>query len=464
MIVGREEEIALLNNLYTATKPHFIAVYGRRRVGKTYLIKSHFEKKIFFTFTGIANSPTTIQLAQFSKEFQIQLNYKSAAPQNWFDAFHLLREAIMKSKLKKKVIFIDEMPWLDTKNARFVQAIESFWNGWASTRNDIMLIVCGSAASWMLNKLIKNRGGLHNRVTVQMQIQPFTLKETFSFLKYQGAKYNKEQTMLLYMALGGIPYYLELIDVTKSADQNINDLCFRGNSKLKQEFSQLFASLFQNEHRHIAIIQALAKRRKGLQRTELIKAAKLGTGGTTTAILEELIAASFLRKYIAFGKTEKDATYQLIDMYAMLYCSQIQKNNPTDDKYWLNQLQTSSYYNWAGYAFEMVCIHHINEIKSALGIEGISSGIYSWQNNEAQIDLIIDRADKVINICEVKFAGEPYLITKQYAQNLKNKISAFKKSTQTRKAIFLTMITNNGLKHGAHNGDIVNEITAAVFF
>lgn len=460
VLIGRKEEINILEECYHASKSHFIAIYGRRRVGKTYLVKTLFDRRIFFTFTGIANASLQSQLTNFNVEASHQLATESYDyVQNWFEAFQLLRKKITASKLKKKLIFIDELPWLDTRNSNFIQALEQFWNGWANMRKDVLLIACGSAASWMINKLISSKAGLHNRVTKRLQIEPFTLPETEAFLKHLGAKYSRYQMVQLYMAFGGIPYYLEQINVKQSDMLNINQLCFKSNAFFKSEYDMLFSSLFYHHERHQAVVAALALKRKGMTRSEILATTKLGSGGTTSAVLKELEESAFIRKYPALGKKEKDQLYQLIDFYSLFYLNHIKKN-ANNATYWKDHFNTPKYFAWAGYSFELVCLLHVEQIKKALGIQGLSTETYSWRSANAQIDLIIDRKDNVINVCEVKFSLSKYKLTKKYAQEIQHKINQFIQSgAANNKAIFPTMITTYGLDNSIHNNSITNSLT-----
>ncbi|MGB4958831.1 MAG: ATP-binding protein [Saprospiraceae bacterium] len=466
VLVGRKEEIKVLDECYRSQSAHFVAIYGRRRVGKTYLVKTVFKEQIFFTFTGLANSSLQRQITNFNVEISHQFSAQSDEyVTDWFSAFQLLRNKIFKSNIQKKVIFIDELPWLDTRNAHFVQALEHFWNGWANMRGDVLLIVCGSAASWMIKKLINNKGGLHNRVTRRLLIEPFTLAETEAFLKNLGAQYSRYQIVLLYMTFGGIPYYLEQINISQSEVQNINHLCFESNAFFKTEYDVLFSSLFNHSHRHQAVVAALAKKGSGMTRSEILAASKLDTGGTTTNILKELEDSSFIRSYPAYGKKEKDQVYQLIDFYSLFYLNHISKVTSSDSTYWIDNFNTSKYFAWAGYSFELVCMLHIPDIKIALGIHGIGSTAYSWRSGEAQIDLIIDRKDNVINLCEIKFSLGKYKMTKKYAEEIQNKVNSFISSGISKnKAVFPTIISTYGLDNSIHNGIFVNNITMEDIF
>lgn len=463
-IIGRKEEISILQSLQKSDRSSFVAVYGRRRVGKTYLIRSFFEEKFTFQLTGIANVETEQQLTNFhSALVRIFPEFEdNPLAKDWFQAFQQLITAIESlTQPEKKVLFIDELPWLDTPNSKFIPALEHFWNSWASTRNDIILVVCGSAASWMINQLINNTGGLYNRVTHPIQIEPFTLSECEAFFKAKSPGYDRYQLIQLYMVFGGIPFYLDFIDTRKSATQNINDLCFSTKGRLRNEFQKLYASLFKKADKHIAIIEALAQKAKGLERDELLKTAKLSNGGNTTAILRELEESSFIRKYNTFGKAKNNAIYQLTDFYSLFYLKFIKKTSLFDDNFWINGIDTPEIRAWCGYAFEQVCLSHTSQIKRALGIAHVQTQTSGWigedGNNKAQIDLIIDRRDQVINLCEIKFSINSFTIEKDYAENLRKKIGVFKDATKTTKALWLTFITTHGLTQNNYSQSLVHQ-------
>ena len=465
-LTGRQKEIKLLKSLLKSGKSEFVAVYGRRRVGKTFLVRRVFADQFAFHITGMANATTKMQLGQFHAEMaQRSGSEDSQPPGDWFNAFRQLIAYLEKiEKKEKKIVFFDELPWLDTRASKFISGLEHFWNSWASARDDIILIVCGSAASWMINNLINNRGGLYNRITQRIKLEPFNLAETEQFLKNKNATFNRYQIILFYMVFGGIPFYLEQIKPYLSAVQNINELCFEKNAPFRKEYTNLYASLFYKSERHVAVVEALATKNKGLDREGIIKLSKLSDGGGLSRILEELEESSFIRRYRSFGKNKKNNLFQLVDLYSLFYLNFIKKSSPDDESFWVNIMDTPLFLSWSGYAFEMVCLHHVRQIKKALGINGIQSSIYSWQNRNAQIDLLIDRKDQVVNLCEMKFSTQPFAINKKYAQNIGNKIASFKEATNTKKAIFLTMVTTYGILQNNYSGMVQNDLTMDVLF
>ena len=458
--VGRSRELELFDKCYTQNKSHFVVVYGRRRVGKTYLIRHYFKNKFTFYATGLANADIQTQLATFHAQL-VQysgLDTDDSIPTNWIEAFDRLKSYLEASKQKKKVIFLDELPWMDTKRSGFLSAFEYFWNSWASARQDIFLVVCGSAASWMINKLLKAKGGLHNRVTQQIKVEPFSLHEVELFLKNKKYVIDRYQMIQLYMAFGGIPYYLEQIDTKYSVSQNIENLCFAQHNHMHAEYNILFHSLFDSPTKHMSVVEALASSKKGLSRAELLKKTKLPNAGSSTRILEELELSNFIRSYRQYNKKSREKTYQLIDNFTLFF-QKFMKDQAESDNNWINIINTPHYYTWAGNAFEIVVYQHIPQIKMQLGIFGVYAEVSTFQNKNAQIDLIIDRKDRIINLVEVKFSLQSFEITKKYDDVLRTKLSEFIEHTNTRKAVWMTMVTTYGLKNNLYSGNIQRVLT-----
>jgi AAA+ ATPase superfamily predicted ATPase len=469
-VIGRKNELRLLEKTKTSGKSEFIAIYGRRRVGKTFLIRETFHNQFAFYLTGVANTTLRQQLSNFQRAMQkYHPEGSDITPENWFAAFEQLEDLIKESKSPKKVIFLDELPWLDSAQSGFVPALDFFWNSFASARKDVLLIVCGSAASWMINKLIHNKGGLHNRVTLRIRLDPFTLNECEAFFKYRKGVFSKYQLVQLYMVMGGIPFYLDQVDIGMSAAQNINKLCFQPGGILSEEFNDLYISLFNKAEKHLDVIEALSKKVKGLSRAEIITAAKLPNAGSTSRILKELEESGFIRRYLSFGKKEKNALYQLSDLYSLFYIKFIRENHRLNENIWINGLDTPEQRAWSGYAFEQVCLAHLPQIKEALGISGVQTNSSSWINagkgKKRQVDLVIDRRDDTINLCEMKFSIKPFVIEKKYFTELQDKIDVFRSATKTTKSIFLTMITTFGVTRNEYSNDLVrNSLTMEDLF
>lgn len=462
IIVGRQKEQTILKSLKESEKSEFVALYGRRRVGKTFLVREFFANEFTFQFSGLANATTKEQLLHFNMTLRRKASKDIRLPKNWLEAFEQLIDYIETSKPKRKVIFLDELPWLDTPRSNFIQALEHFWNGWASARHDILLIVCGSATSWMIDKLINNHGGLHNRITYKILLEPFTLNECEAYFEAMNMGYNRYQIAECYMVMGGIPFYLSLLKKGLSVSQNIDKLFFEENAQLRNEFTNLYAALFRNSEDYIKVVEAMSKKNKGVSRDEISKACKIPSSGALTLVLKNLESCGFIRSYTAFGKQERDKLYQLMDFYTLFYFKYIKANKYNDEHFWTHSLDTPQHNAWAGYSFEMLCLHHIKHIKKALGISGVQTLVSTWRSKTsekgAQIDLVIDRQDQTINLCEMKFSTQLYSITRKEEELLQARKLTFMEETKTRKAIHLTMLTTFGIQPNVHSDRIQSEV------
>ena len=471
-IIGREVEKAILLEILEYKDAELIAVYGRRRVGKTFLIRNSFEKQLLFEFSGIHNASLEQQLENFSNVLSKAAGLGIARPRSWLQAFGMLTDYLTPLiKRQRKVIFFDEFPWIHTPRSGFLQAFENFWNTWASRQKNLVVVICGSAAAWMIQKVINNRGGLHNRVTRRIRLLPFTIGETTAFLRERGINIDLYQILQLYMVMGGIPHYLKEVRVGESSIQAIDRICFTKDGLLYNEFKNLFHSLFDQAEDHIKVIKALAIKATGLTRNEIIDVCKLKSGGGTTQLLEELTESGFMTSYIPFDRTTKDSIYKLTDEYSHFYLKFIEGSKFHGPGTWVRFSTGTSWKSWSGFAFENVCMKHTLQLKKALGIEGVHTETSMWRyrpqkgDQGAQIDLLIDRQDMCINICEMKFSINEYEITKPYAKELETKRKVFQSQTKTRKTLFLTMITTHGVRNlQSYPGLIQSEITMDKLF
>ena len=451
-IVGRKKEIEKLSKLLQSTKSAFLAVYGRRRVGKTFLIREYFNYTFTFQISGLANANTQQQLFNFDTSLNKQSNliFKNGA-KNWLIAFQRLIEHLEMQKTGDKIVlFFDELPWFDTPSSDFMLGLEHFWNSWATNRKDVFLIVCGSAASWMVNVLINNNGGLHNRITQKIKLEPFNLKETEEMLAFKNCEFERYQITQLYMTLGGIPYYLDAIQPHLSVPQNIQELLFDKSGLLKNEFFNLYRSLFRKYEIYEKIVEVLSSKNEGLQRKDIIKQAGINSGGTLTKVLTNLEESGFICSYTSFDNKQKNTIYRLSDYYTAFYFRFIKNGKYQGKNSWINLIDNPSQRAWQGFAFEQICLDHIWQIKKALGISGVQSNNVAWRGStekkSAQIDILIDRRDQVINLGECKFSLDTFTISKEYAEKLRSKITVFRTVTKTKKSIFLTMITTYGVE------------------
>lgn len=478
-MIGRKNEKNLLLSLLREEEPQFVAVVGRRRIGKTYLVRETFDYSFTFQHTGISNLsiPASFQKQSQLDKFQESLEmagFKCDHPlRSWNEAFQCLKEVIEHSKEKKKVIFIDELSWMDTKNSGLISALESFWNGWVTARKekDVVLIVCDSATYWMINNIVNARGGLHNRLTAQIHLESFTLKECEEYLASKKIIMNRHQILQCYMVMGGIPYYWSLLKKGESLPQSIDRLFFNKNALLKDEYDNLYRSLFNKPDQYIEIVEALSQNNQGMSRNELIKKSGISSSGNLSEKLNELENCGFIRKYIPFGYKQKNCLYQLIDNYTLFYHRFI-KNKNIDENYWENQQQSSVVNTWCGLAFERVCLQHIQQIKKALGISGVYTEANAWRckaNHEegihgSQIDLLIVRRDQIINLCEMKYSEDDYTVDVAYDRSQRHKINDLLKVTKTKYAIHPTLITTYGVNENAYAKNIQSVITTDDLF
>lgn len=471
MMTGRESEQKLLRDAYREPESRFIAVYGRRRVGKTYLIRETFAGQLAFQHAGYYGGKMADELFAFASSLREYGLQEFDKPVNWMEAFELLKELVRTSGQEKKVLFLDELSWMDTPRSDFMMALEGFWNGWASARKDVLLIVCGSVTSWMLNHVVHNKGGLYNRLSGRIHLKPFTLKECEEYLQSRNIVMNRHQILECYMILGGVPYYWSLLQKGLSLPQNIDRLFFADDAPLDREFDYLYAALFSKPEPYVRIVSALGRKKAGMTREELIQETKIRDSGAFSVKLEELESCGFIRRYYAYGKKQRDSVYQLMDNYTLFYFKFLEKRR-ADEHFWSNQINTPAVNAWCGLAFERVCLQHMSQMKRALGISGVLTEEYSWRCAKnpdrgisgSQIDLMIVRRDQVINLCEMKYARKPYSVTARYSADMQGKISDFLTVSGTRYAIHPVLVTPYGLAENAYSSDVQAVITAEDLF
>lgn len=478
-VVGRKNEQKTLDKIWRSKSPELVAVYGRRRVGKTFLIREFFSSRgRYFELAGKQETPIDEQLRNFAEAFS-KTFYNGISllpPKTWRDALALLTQELEKTPSQKHLIFFDELPWLATQKSNFMQALDYFWNTYWSRMSNIKVILCGSAASWMLEHLIHAKGGLHNRITQLMQLQPFNLKEVKEYLQSRKIKLSEKHLLDIYMVMGGIPYYLNYIESGKSAEQNIQDICFSNNGILLTEFQRLFQSLFDASETNLRIIREIARKREGISREDLLSRLKLTSGGTFNKRIGELEAAGFIRGFIPYNHKKKEQHFRVIDEYSTFYLTWIDplaEKGFSQTNYWKTCLRSSQWASWSGYAFENVCFKHLAQIMHALELDSIPAEVGNWRfipkkgtkETGTQIDLLFDRQDQAVTLCEIKFSTNKYLIEKAYAKELQRKIDVFQEKTKTNKQIFLAMVTCLGVKKNLWSEELVtNEATLKDLF
>lgn len=472
MIVGRKREMEELRNLYESNKAEFVAIYGRRRVGKTFLVKEMFQDKMTFYHSGLSpfdkerKISMRDQLEAFYASLQRYGMEESSCPKSWMEAFRLLGELLDQiDDGKRQLIFIDELPWMDTPRSKFLMAFEHFWNTWGAWHDRVMLIVCGSATSWMLDNLINSKGGLYDRLTWQIKLSPFTLGECKEFFNAKNIMLSTYDIVECYMILGGIPYYLNYLQRGKSIAQNIDLLFFDRNAKLASEFQRLFGSLFVNPDDYMKIVRLLAKRHTGYTRDEITSNLGMTSGGTFTRMLESLVASDFIVSYHPFGISQKEIRYKLSDSFCLFYLRFVDGHNRQDESFWLHHQNAPQLNAWRGLAFEQVCFAHVFKIKKALGVEGVASSESALiirgdeEKRGAQIDMLIVRDDRVVNLCEMKFLSKAFEPKTEDEQTLRERIATVQELLSFKHTVHLTLVTTVGLKANVHSGVFQHIIT-----
>ena len=456
IMIGRQNELTQLQEYVESCRPEFIALYGRRRVGKTYLVNQFFDNRFALSISGVIGGGRDEQMAAFMQGLR-ELGYIGRRPKSWMDAFFELSK-LLEAKMtsgNRCVIFIDELPCFDTPKAGFVRALGHFWNSWAEKHSQVMLIVCGSATSWMIKNIIDNHGGLHNRITHEMHLHPFTLCETEQMLQSKNISWDRLSVTQIYMALGGIPYYLDMIKRDDSVASAMDRLFFSKDGGMADEYNRLFSSLFNNPAPYLEILRALSSSIQGITREQILKLTSMPDNGHVSDYLSNLIKCDFVRYYYVKNKKIKktDGLYQLTDFFTIFYNTFLSKPI-TNEHYWSNNLNTPSMNTWLGLAFERVCMAHIPQIKKAIGIDQIGTEYYSWRSNDpqqgAQVDLLIERADRIINLCEIKYSTVPYAIDKEEDLKFRTRQGAFVAQTGTRYGIQPTMISPYGLARNTY--------------
>lgn len=470
--IGRKKEIERLLNCYHSNRSEFVILYGRRRVGKTFLVNHTFKGKFSFYFTGLHNTPLSRQLEKFGEAIQ-EYGALPVKPRfdNWYHAFDTLKAILKSSKNRsKKVIFLDEMPWMSTRNSNFVSALEDFWNTWASLRDDILLIATGSTTSWMVDHLLKNKGGLYNRITSKIYLRQFNLQECEEYLRAHRCYWDRYAITQYYMYLGGVPYYMSLLSYDKTLEDNIDELFFDKQAKLAREFYDLYDAQFNDAGKYVELIKTLVEHREGMSRQEITKALPL-SGGGLSVMLENLERNDFIKSYTQYGNKRKGTIYRVTDFFTIFYLKYANGVRHRSSRYWQAKSATPSVIAWCGLTFELVCLLHIDQINQALGIMGMLTSESCWRSSQAQevdstgkqkkaqIDLVIERADRIIHLCEMKFSNEKFIITKEYEEQLRDKMTVFRQETKTTKMLNLTFVTAHGLAKGIHAGIVQSQVT-----
>lgn len=469
-IIGRTSERKDLERLYNSGRPEFVAVYGRRRVGKTFLVREHFSGRFSFYHTAISPADFKDNKAAFERE-QLRAFCSSiqqyggeweTCPQDWFDAFACLKSLLEKNNSGgRQLVFIDELPWMDSNKSGFISALEHFWNGWGAGHTNLMLVVCGSAASWMNDNIINNRGGLYGRLTYEIHLSPFSLAECEQFYQSRGISMDRYDQVQSYMVFGGIPYYLDYLKPENSLSENIDNLFFSKEARLKNEFERLYGSLYSNSGKYIEIVRLLSKKRTGFTRKEIAEKTSIAYNGRLTKMLQSLEKSDFVSSYTYFGGSSREVFYKLTDMFSSFYLKFVDGNKNIRQGFWTKNLRTPELNTWRGLAFEDVCLIHQNQIKKSLGFGAVDAIAAPWRSktNTSQVDLLFDRSDRVVNLCEMKFVADEFSIDKGYDAELRRKVERFIEETNCKKSVHLSLVTTYGLAMNMYSGRFQSVVT-----
>jgi len=471
ILIGRQREIAELEWAVKSDRSEFIILYGRRRVGKTFLVRKFFDDKYTFHYVGAHRQPKNLQLQNFSEALANYSGGEARPIESWHDAFLRLEEYLEGCADSRKIIFFDEMPWMDSQGGEFVDELEYFWANWVQNRDDIVFIACGSATSWMKEKLEDNQGGLHNRMTHKIYLRPFYLSECKAYLAHRGFDWSDYQILQCYMIFGGVPYYLSLLRPNLSLPENVDSLIFRRGGDLANEMNELYNALFKNADRYMSVVKLLATKRQGFLRSEIEQATGF-SGGGLSKMLDNLERCDFVVSYAQFGNRNKLTLYRLSDFYTLFYFRFVEGNRSRDEQYWLHHYTDRSVESWEGFTFEEVCLRHLAQIKRGLGISGIATEASSWRyvpgkgvdGKGAQIDLVIKRSDKIIHLVEMKFSESKYFITKDYANRLQERKALFMEQTKIMRGVVLTFVTPSGIAQNSNSGIVHSQITSKELF
>ena len=473
-LIGRNDEIRKLERCMERPEAQLIVVQGRRRVGKTFLVQQFFKNGFDFKFTGEYLASRSVQLENFVLELNRRTHSKHEPPKSWKEAFEMLRAYLTTlPEGEKHVIFLDEMPWMDTPRSGFLSAFEYFWNDFGSGMNDLVVIVCGSATAWITENIERNKGGLFNRKTCSLFLQPFCLRETAEYLQMIGIDWSEYDIAQCYMILGGIPYYLSFLNPDETLNENVDDLFFRKNAELAEEFDNLFRTLFSGSEEYELIVSMLSRKRYGMTLAEIARKGKLTLNGNLSNKIQQLVQSGFVRVNPFYGQKKKDTRYQLADYFSLFYCRFAREYYGKDEHFWSRMTDNPARTVWAGLTYELLCRDHLNQIRQKLSIAGVLTETSTWQTRTteedpesegAQIDMVIDRRDHVISLCEIKYSVHEFEIDKAYDLKLRNKIEAFRRETGTTKTLQLVMITTYGIRKNKYSNLVSGQVTLEDLF
>ncbi len=466
-IISRKEEKKDLEYCERSKKSELICVYGRRRVGKTFLVEQTF-RDFAFRAVGLEKGTTKQQLKSFGQRLIEYGDDIKQTPENWFEAFSRLDkilsgESIRRSLNGKKIVFLDEFPWFATKKSDFLVAFEDYWNRRGTQDGDLLFIICGSATSWIIKNVIKNTGNMFQRVTKKICVEPFTLAETELFFKDREFDWSREQIAECQMIFGGLPFFFDLMNTSQSLVKNINRLLFDKDALFGDETKKLLDATLSESPIYEKILSKLAFARYGIKKSEL-QVEIAAPNGTYGRAVQDLVDCGYVIEYKKKYEEYNPLYIQLVDPFLLFHYHYLSKEKRIDSYEDLIG-NIGRYDNWRGTAFEILCLNNTASIKSALGIRGVKTECYPWynstdkKNERVQIDMVIERADKITNLCEIKYTNKPFVIDASYEQELIKKRDIFKEKTGTSQALKVIIISAAGVSGTRYTSYISDIIT-----
>jgi hypothetical protein len=409
MFVGRKNELRMLNDAYRSGKDELVVLYGRRRIGKSSLVKRFAEKKkAYYEFEALEGETTPGQINHFLQQLKKQIDdpiLDSVRFANWEQVFTYLTEKVINRKSKvKKILFLDELPWMAAGRIRLVSLLKYYWdNHWKSKH--VMLILCGSVASFMVKKVLHSNA-LYGRTTIEILLKGFSPEEAARLLS---KKRSREETLNYQLVFGGVPKYLEQINTSQSFNKNMNTLCFSPHGIMLKEVERIFYSQFREPRTYLKIINLLKNGIFSL--SEISSKTKIPSGGGLKQYLKNLERAEMIRSYIPFDRSgnSKFKKYTLADEFLVFFFKYMGPNlrviKESSSRRLFETLTQNSFDSWLGFAFERFCLKHAGLLALVMDFADdilLASPYFKKNDERFQIDLLYQRADRVITVCEIK--------------------------------------------------------------
>lgn len=471
-MVGRVQERRCLDRCDGSDKSELVCVYGRRRVGKTFLVEQTLGPFFAFHVVGSKDAATSSQLREFGLELTDRGDPNPNPPADWREAFNRLYKVITapdapRSPHGKAVVFIDEFPWFAKQRSDFLSAFSTFWNRRSTTGQKLLVVICGSATSWVIEHVLESAGDMAARVTESIFLKPFALAETKEYFDSRGFGWDERSLIETQMVFGGLPYFFSLMSPHQSLAQSIDRLCLRPRAQLRDETMILLESTMRRSRLYVELFALLAQHRYGVPKAEAMRLLGHSTNQFIKATAEA-VKCGYVHEYKNLSKPQNPKYLMLVDPFILFHYRLIEPAHGDSPRSWADFVADQERYTaWRGNAFEIVCLQHVRQLKSALGIGGVLTKEYPWASARkaggAQVDLVIERADRIVNLCEMKFTDAPYELTSAVEQELVRKREVFREETGTRLALKTVLVSAQGTA-GYHDSQIAQIITADDLF